>query len=68
MKKAAGVVKAKVFIIVSKQDHMVNPHPALNFAKLINAETLELDNDCGHFGAGCEMEKVNKAINKFLRD
>ena len=68
MKKAAGVVKAKVFIIVSKQDHMVNPHPALDFAKLINAGTLKLDNNCGHFGAGCELEKVNKAINKFLSE
>ena len=68
MKKAAGVVRAKVLIIVSKQDHMVNPHPAMDFAKLINANTLALDNDCGHFGAGCEMEKVNTKINKFLRN
>lgn len=68
MGKAAELVKAKVFIIVSKQDRMVNPRSALNFAKLIKAETLELDNDCGHYGVGCEMEKVVKAINKFLSD
>jgi len=66
MKKAAVVVKAKVLIIVSKQDHMVNPHPAMDFAKLINAETIELDNDCGHFGVDCEVKKVNKAIIRFL--
>ncbi|MBI5476106.1 MAG: alpha/beta fold hydrolase [Ignavibacteriales bacterium] len=66
MKKVAAIVKAKVFIVVCKQDRMVNPRPALNFAKLIKAETLELDNNCGHYGVGCEMEKVVSAINKFL--
>lgn len=66
MKKVAAQVKAKVFIVVCKQDRMVNPRPALDFAKLINAETLELNNDCGHYGVGCEMEKVVSVINKFL--
>ncbi|GEM_PF-77767 len=66
MEKAAEKVKAEVLIVVSKQDHMVNPQPALDFAKLIKSKPLELDNDCGHFGAGCEAEKVNKTINNFL--
>lgn len=66
MEKAAAVVKAKVLIISSMQDHMVNPHPALDFAKLILVKPLVLNNDCGHFGAGCEAEKVDTAINKFL--
>jgi homoserine O-acetyltransferase len=68
MIKAAGVVRAKVLIIVSKQDHMVNPHPAMDFAKLINAKIIELDNNCGHLGVGCEMRKINIVIIKFLRD
>ena len=66
MKKAAAAVKAKVFSIVSLQDHMANPHPAMAFAKLIHAQTLELNNDCGHLGPGCEMERVEKAVNEFL--
>ncbi len=66
MDKAASRVKAKVLSIVSLQDHMANPLPAIEFAKLINAESLELNNDCGHLGPGCEMEKVEKAINDFL--
>lgn len=66
MNKAAARVKAKVLSIVSLQDHMVNPAPAIVFAKMINAKTLELNNDCGHLGPGCEMEKVNKAVNEFL--
>jgi homoserine O-acetyltransferase len=66
MEKAAAAVKAKVFSIVSLQDHMANPHPAMAFAKMLNAETLELNNDCGHLGPGCEMKRVEKAVNEFL--
>ena len=66
MNKAALRVHAKVLSIVSLQDHMVNPEPAIDFAKLIGAKTLELNNDCGHLGPGCEIEKVEKAVNDFL--
>ncbi|MCL5028072.1 MAG: alpha/beta fold hydrolase [Bacteroidetes bacterium] len=66
MNKAAARVKTKVLSIVSLQDHMVDPQPAIDFAKLIHAQTIELNNDCGHLGPGCEIEKVNKTINEFL--
>ena len=60
-------VKSDVFIIVSKSDHIVNPAPALEFAYLINAKTLELDNDCGHLAVGCELERVSKAVRNFWK-
>jgi homoserine O-acetyltransferase len=44
---AANKVKAKVLIVSATQDHMVNPLPALGFAKLIHAQTLVLESDCG---------------------
>ena len=66
MGEAASRVKAKVLVIVNLQDHMVNPHPAMEFAKLIGAKTLILNNDCGHLGPSCEAERVDKAINVFL--
>lgn len=66
MQKAAARVRAKVLIIVNLQDHMVNPHPAIRFAKLIGAKTLILNNDCGHLGPSCEATRVDKAINGFL--
>ncbi len=68
MKKAAARVKAKVLIIVNLQDHMVNPHPAMAFAKLIQAKTLILNNDWGHLGPTRDAVKVNKAINSFLSE
>ncbi len=67
MKRAAARVKAKVLIVVNRQDHMVNPHPAMAFAKLIGAKTLILNNDCGHLGPTCESARVDSTINSFLR-
>ena len=63
---AANKVKAKVLIISATQDHMVNPLPALGFAKLIHAQTLLLDSDCGHMSPGCENTTMNPVVEKFL--
>lgn len=65
---AASRIKAKVLIIVSAQDHMVNPIPALGFAKLIHAQTLVLDSDCGHMAPSCEIKTVSPAIARFLSE
>lgn len=63
---AAKRVRAKVLIVPSAQDHMVNPGPALNFAKLIGAKTFELEGDCGHLATGCESAKLNPQVRAFL--
>jgi homoserine O-acetyltransferase len=63
---AANKIKSKVLIISATQDHMVNPLPALGFAKLIHAQTLVLDSDCGHMAPSCELDKVSPVIDKFL--
>ncbi len=66
MSKAAEAVHAKLLVVPSRQDHMVNPHPALDFAKLAHAQVFELTDDCGHVAPGCNMARVGAAINKFL--
>jgi homoserine O-acetyltransferase len=66
MERAAAAVKAPMLIIVDAHDHMVTPGPALDFAKLKQAQTLVLENDCGHLGPGCEQAKVAAAIAEFL--
>ena len=63
---AAKKVKAKVFIVVAVQDHMVNPQPALDFAPLVHAQTLVLESDCGHRSTGCESAKMYPAVKAFL--
>ena len=64
--KAAGAVRAQVLVIVSRHDHMVNPHPALEFAKLIHAQVIELEGTCGHIATGCETGKFAPDITRFL--
>jgi len=66
MEEAARKVKAKVLVVPSEQDHMVNPGPALEFAKLLGAKVLLLTSDCGHLAPGCEAGKLNPAVRAFL--
>jgi homoserine O-acetyltransferase len=66
MEKAAAAVRAKVLVVAATQDHMVNPVPALDFAQLIHAQTLQLTSDCGHLSPGCEESKMKTAIQEFL--
>ncbi|HEX5412099.1 MAG TPA: alpha/beta fold hydrolase [Terriglobia bacterium] len=66
MEKAAAAVRAKVLVVPSLQDHMVNPQPALEFAKLIHARVLKLTSDCGHIATGCELSKLEQGVNAFL--
>jgi homoserine O-acetyltransferase len=66
IERAAAAVKARALIIVGLQDHMVNPQPALMFARLLQARTLELDTDCGHLVFDCEGKRVYAAVRRFL--
>lgn len=66
MEQAAKTVKAKMLVIVGRQDHVVTPGPAMDFAKLTNAKLLVLESDCGHMANGCEADKVTKAVAEFL--
>jgi homoserine O-acetyltransferase len=68
MQRAALTVKAKLFVVVAEQDHMVTPGPALEFAEEIQAQTLVLQSDCGHLAIGCEVDKVTAAVGKFLAE
>ncbi|NOZ62618.1 MAG: alpha/beta fold hydrolase [Calditrichaeota bacterium] len=68
MEKAAATIKAKVFIIVAKQDHYINPTPALKLAQMINAETLILKSNCGHLAVGCQLELCRAQIADFFEN
>ena len=66
MEKAAAAVKAKILVIVALRDHTVTPGPALEFGKLIHADIVALDNECGHQLTSCENERVVNAVSSFL--
>lgn len=66
MERAATAVKAKVLVVAAKFDHVVTPGPATEFARLMHAELLELDSDCGHLAPSCQDATVRKAVADFL--
>jgi homoserine O-acetyltransferase len=63
---ASWSVKARLLVVVAKQDHMVNPDTALEFARLLSANVLEINNDCGHVYANCDSTLVNETVKRFL--
>lgn len=65
LEKAAAAVKAKVLVIVGKEDHTVTPGPAIEFAHLLHAELMVLDDHCGH--QYCDNAQVGKAVAEFLQ-
>ena len=66
LERAAAAVKARVLVVVSRQDHVVTPGPAAEFARLLKAPLLTLEGDCGHLAPGCESQKLNPAVADFL--
>ncbi|HQF43546.1 MAG TPA: alpha/beta fold hydrolase [Ignavibacteriaceae bacterium] len=68
MEEAAKKIKAKLFIIVSKSDLLLNPSEAINLANLTSSRLLILDNNCGHLAVSCELERVKGEIANFLQE
>jgi homoserine O-acetyltransferase/O-succinyltransferase len=63
---AAARIHTKLLIIVSPEDHMVNPTPAIRFAGLTNAPLILMDSSCGHESPGCVS--VGPLVAQFLAD
>lgn len=68
LEEAARRVRAKLLIVVSAQDPVVDPQPALDFAPLVGARTEVLDGRCGHSAPDCEKDRMATAVRSFLSD
>ncbi len=68
LEQAASVIRAEALVVVGLTDHVVTPGPALEFARLLGAPTLEFTNDCGHSAPMCEPERFNSAVREFVRE
>ena len=66
MDEAANRTEARFFVVVGLTDHVVTPGPALAFARLLGARTLELPNDCGHEAPWCDEALFNSSVREFL--
>ena len=66
MEQAAKSVHAKLLVVISPEDHMVNPTPAIVFAGMMGAPVLTLDSPCGHLSLDCIS--AGPIVAKFLAD
>ena len=66
LEKAAKAIKAKMLIIVSDSDQVVNPQPATKLAKMTGSELIIISNECGHLAPGCDMETFVGYLKNFL--
>jgi homoserine O-acetyltransferase len=66
MQQAAKSVHAKLLVVISPEDHMVNPTPALAFAGMVGAAVLTLESPCGHLSLDCIS--AGPIVAKFLDD
>jgi len=66
MERAAAAVRSKLLVIVPERDEVVDPAPAMEFARLARADLVVLDGRCGHRAPSCERESIRDAIARFL--
>jgi homoserine O-acetyltransferase/O-succinyltransferase len=66
LEQAAAKVHAKLLVIVSPEDHLVNPEPAMRFAAAVGAPLVKLDSRCGHLSPSCIS--VGPTVARFLGD
>jgi len=64
--QVAKNVRAKLLVIISPQDHLVNPIPAQEFAGAIGAPIVAMDSPCGHISPDCIS--MGPTVAKFLGD
>jgi homoserine O-acetyltransferase len=64
--ESAKKVRAKLLVVVSPYDHLVNPIPAREFAEAIAAPIVTLDSPCGHISLECIS--AGPTVAKFLAD
>lgn len=59
-------IKANLFLIIAKQDHILHPSSSIELAQIMNCKTLILDDNCGHLSVNCNLDKVREEIKLFL--
>lgn len=63
---AAHTAKARFLVIVSAQDHLVNPQPALDWAAAIGAPLYISQGTCAHLIMSCDARAVSTRVRNFL--
>ncbi|MDB5135591.1 MAG: alpha/beta fold hydrolase [Mucilaginibacter sp.] len=64
--EAAKHIKAKMLIISSQQDHMVNPIPAIEFSRMLPSKLVILTSELGHEAPNFSDPEMQKSIVDLL--
>ena len=67
LSEAAKHIKAKMLIVNNRQDHLVNPAPAIEFAKLISAKLIVFDTELGHTGVDYSDSTFKASVKELLK-
>ena len=66
LEQLARRTHAKLLVVISPQDHIVNPEAALAFANALGAPVLTMDSPCGHLSLDCVS--IGPIVAQFLAD
>jgi homoserine O-acetyltransferase len=64
--EAARAATPKFLVIVSAQDHLVNPQPALDWAAATAAPVYVSNGSCAHLIMNCDASAVSTRVRNFL--
>jgi homoserine O-acetyltransferase/O-succinyltransferase len=64
--EAARSTQAHFLVIVSREDHLVNPQPALDWAAALSAPIYISDGACAHLIMTCDAAAVSTRVKAFL--
>ena len=66
--EAARAAHPHFLVIVSANDHLVNPQPALDWAAATNAPTYISQAACAHLILSCDAAAVSTRVRRFLAE
>lgn len=64
--EAARATRARFLVIVNANDHLVNPEPALAWARAKSAPVYISHGTCGHLIMNCDAAAVSSRVREFL--
>ena len=68
LEEAARAAKPKFLVIVSAEDRLVNPQPALDWAAANGAEVYISHGSCAHLIMNCDAQAVSSRVRRFLAE
>lgn len=66
MKRAASAVRARMLVVWSPDDILVDPEPPAAFARLVGADSLAVPSACGHAVFWCDAENIGRTVRAFI--